>query len=89
MTYFVKVTRLDSSDYTIKNTVNAEIAHHINTIYVIMSYFACYDMQIKEKMYISLTVLLRCMEIMQVGEWRETHCPAVSARFNTRHPLIR
>ena len=64
MTYFVKVTRLDSSDYTIKNTVSAEITHHINTIYVIMSYFACYDMQIKEKIYISLTVLLRCMEII-------------------------
>ena len=41
MTYFVKVNRLYSTDYSIKNTVNAEMTHHINKLYIIISYFLC------------------------------------------------
>ena len=37
MTYFVKVTQLNSTDYTIKNTVNAKMTHHINKLYVTIS----------------------------------------------------
>ena len=41
MTYFVKVTRFISTDYTLKNIVNAKMTHHINKLYVIISYFLC------------------------------------------------
>ena len=49
MTYFVKVTRLNSTDYMIKNTVNAEMTHHINKLFVIISYFLCCKRQSKYK----------------------------------------
>ena len=62
MTYFMKVTRLNSTDYTIKDTVNAEMTHQINKLYVIISYFLCCK---RQKQYTLLTVLLRCMKIMQ------------------------
>ena len=68
MTFFVKVTRLDSTDYAIKNTVNAEMTHHnyITKLYVIISYFLCCKRQTKDrKQYTLLIVLLRCIEIMQ------------------------
>ena len=32
MTYFVKVTRLNSTDYEIKKNVNAEMTHHIKDV---------------------------------------------------------
>ena len=49
MTYYVKVTQLNSTDYIIKNTVNAEMTHHINTLYIIISYFWCCKRQTKYK----------------------------------------
>ena len=49
MTYFVKVTRLDSTDYTIKNTVNTEMTHHNNKLYVTTSDFLCCKRQTKYK----------------------------------------
>ena len=49
MTYFVKVTRLNSTDYTIQNTVNAEMTHHIIKLYVRISNFSCCKRQTKYK----------------------------------------
>ena len=53
MTYFVKVTQLKKYSIQliimIKNTVNAEMTHHINQLYVIMSYFLCCKKQTKYK----------------------------------------
>ena len=44
LTYFVRVNQLNSTDYTIKNT---EMTHHINKLYVIISYFLCCPRQTK------------------------------------------
>ena len=49
MAYFVRVTRLNSTDYKIKNTVNAEMTHHVNKLYVIISYFLCCKRRTKYK----------------------------------------
>ena len=65
MTYFVKFTRLDSTDYTIKNTVHAEMTHHINTFYVIISYFLCRKRQTKYKKTQYALLTWRCIKIIQ------------------------
>ena len=72
MTYFVKVTRLNSTDYEIKKNVNAKMTQHINKLYVIISYFLCCKRQTKYQKTI----------------YRETHCPAVCARINARRPVM-
>ena len=101
MTYFVKVTRLNSTDCTIKSTVNVEMTHHINKLYVIMSYFSVAEgKQNLKKTIHNVDSSIKMHENYAINKPRavssienpgrvngeKTHCSAVSARNNTRRP---
>ena len=86
MTYFVKVNQINSTDYMIKNIVNAEMTHHINKLYVIISYFCVVKgKQNTKKQYTLLTVLLICLKFMQ--EINPGQSVVIKMRLNGGKPI--